>query len=91
MGNAAMDCLIACQFLFPVLKGGSSIKFASKVNEICIDFNRIKSVFEKFLFFMLELNRIFYVLIIGTSSKQSNGPHPYTARTSSLKEKVPGV
>ena len=40
---------------------------------------------------MLEQNRIFYVLILRTSSLHSNGPHPYTLGTSSLKEEVPGV
>ena len=40
---------------------------------------------------MLEQNRIFYVLILRSTSSNSNGPHPYTPGTSSLKEEVPGV
>ena len=66
-------------------------KFASKVDQICIDFDKIKSFVEHFLFLMLEQNRIFYVLILRTSSSHFNGPHPYTPGSSSLREEVCGV
>ena len=66
-------------------------KFASKVYQICIDYDKIKSFLKFCLFFSLEQNRTLFWLILRTSSSHSNGPHPYTPGTSSLSEEVPGV